>query len=366
MARIFFAPSGFPGGSFFYLHSKAVFDQKALCFRIDSAGGFDVLRDRAKAFRQAFEKDLPETAFYFAMKSNNLPHVSKIMIEQGFGIDVSSGLELATALKLNAENIIFSGPGKTDPELEKAIEHNDRVTVLIDSPGELKRLKSILEIKKKVLNIGVRINCNPEGLWRKFGISLEELNPFYEAVKKSPYLNFSGLQFHSSWNLFPDRQVEFIGTLGNQLGQMPKDFLKSIQFLDIGGGYWPPQGEWTLSDTALSYLKAPAAPIEFFAQHITGAIKDNIFPLIPCKICFEPGRWICNDAMHILLKIIDRKANDLVITAAGGCTYTRPVSGSGEYHFHRCPHQNTHSPRHHGACIRIRGCDMAVVSWHCG
>ncbi|MBU1195435.1 MAG: alanine racemase [Proteobacteria bacterium] len=277
----------------------------------------DVLRDRAKAFRQAFEKDLPETAFYFAMKSNNLPHVSKIMIEQGFGIDVSSGLELATALKLNAENIIFSGPGKTDPELEKAIEHNDRVTVLIDSPGELKRLKSILEIKKKVLNIGVRINCNPEGLWRKFGISLEELNPFYEAVKKSPYLNFSGLQFHSSWNLFPDRQVEFIGTLGNQLGQMPKDFLKSIQFLDIGGGYWPPQGEWTLSDTALSYLKAPAAPIEFFAQHITGAIKDNIFPLIPCKICFEPGRWICNDAMHILLKIIDRKANDLVITDAG-------------------------------------------------
>lgn len=277
----------------------------------------DILKNRAAAFKRAFETALPKTAFYFAMKSNNLPHISRILLKQGFGLDVSSGLELETALNLKAEDIIFSGPGKTDPELEKAVDHNDCVTLLIDSPGELRRLKSILSARKKNLNIGVRLNCNPEGLWRKFGISLEELKPFYDEVKNFPYLNFSGLQFHSSWNLFPDRQVDFIGILGNLLKQMPQDFLKSIKFIDIGGGYWPPQGEWTLSDTALSHLKEPAAPIEFFAQQIAAAVKKHIFPLVDCKICFEPGRWICNDAMHLLFQVIDQKAKDLVITDAG-------------------------------------------------
>ena len=31
----------------------------------------------------------------------------------------------------------------------------------------------------------------------------------------------------------------------------------------------------------------------------------------------EPGRWICNDAMHLLMTVVDKKEEDLVITDAG-------------------------------------------------
>lgn len=276
-----------------------------------------VLKKRANQFRTAFEKKLPRTAFYFAMKSNNLPYVSKILLEQGFGLDVSSGLELESALRLKANNIIFSGPGKTNVELELAANNSDRVTVLLDSVGECERLKIISNRKKLQIKVGVRLNNNPEGLWRKFGIMPEDLPLVYNSISRHPYLEFKGLQFHSSWNLVPDRQVEFLNVLSDLIGKMPDSFRKSCEFIDIGGGYWPSQGEWVLGEQGRAPCINPASSIDVFAESLAKVIKEKILPLTDSTICFEPGRWICNDAMHILVSVTDKKADDLVITDAG-------------------------------------------------
>lgn len=61
----------------------------------------------------------------------------------------------------------------------------------------------------------------------------------------------------------------------------------------------------------------PAASIDTFAQTLGRVIRDEILCLGEFRICFEPGRWICNDAMHIIVQVIDKKAPDLVITDAG-------------------------------------------------
>ncbi len=276
-----------------------------------------VLQERARQFRGAFEKTFAKASFYYAMKSNNLPDVSRILLDQGFGLDVSSGLELETALELNAGDIIFSGPGKTDPELQLAADHWERVTVLLDSPGECRRLKSILNNRPQTLKVGIRLNNNPEGLWRKFGILPRDLLALYQEIAGHPNLEFCGLQFHSSWNLVPDRQIEFIQTLGNLLKTMPPGFLSACEFLDIGGGYWPGAGEWLLSDDALQHYQVPAVPLREFAEKLGACIQEEILSLTDCRICFEPGRWICNDALHILIQVIDKKAPDLVIADAG-------------------------------------------------
>jgi len=54
-----------------------------------------------------------------------------------------------------------------------------------------------------------------------------------------------------------------------------------------------------------------------FAEQLADVIERKIQPLVDCRICFEPGRWICNDSMHIFIKVLDKKADDLVITDAG-------------------------------------------------
>lgn len=276
-----------------------------------------VLQERAQQFKAAMTARLPDCRFYYAMKSNNLPYISKVLLTQGFGLDVSSGLELSTALSLGAKEIIFSGPGKTRAELKQAIEHSDRVIVLIDSQGELKRLCAIATEEQKPVRVGLRLNSNPNGLWRKFGILLTDLLPLYRQIIESPFLTFSGLQFHSSWNLDPARQAEFIQTLGQHLKEMPDQFLEDLQFLDIGGGYWPSQGEWLVTEDRLAHQWIAAQPIEVFARTLSQALETHIFPVTRCRICFEPGRWICNDAMHLLMQVVDCKADDLVITDAG-------------------------------------------------
>ena len=275
------------------------------------------LADQAARFRVAFASRLPATRFYFAVKSNNMPDISRILIREGFGLDVSSGLELAAALEMGAEDIIFSGPGKTRDELMRAAAHPDRVTLLMDSVGECRRFMAILAEKRQALSAGIRLNCQPEGLWQKFGILPDQVSSLIQEILAHPFLSCSGIQFHSSWNLTPDRQKELIRQAGALIGHMPADFLAGCRFIDIGGGYWPETGEWLVSDDPLCHYHLPAASVDTFAQELSNAVTDHVMPHISPVICFEPGRWICHDAVHIVVQVIDKKMPDMVITDAG-------------------------------------------------
>ena len=276
-----------------------------------------VLHEKARYFKQVFEGLFDKTSFYFAMKSNNHPKISAECLKIGFGLDVSSGQELEVALDLGASDIIFSGPGKTRQELQLAIAHSRKVTLLIDSLGEYQRLAVLLEKRGCFLNVGIRFNPFPQGLWRKFGVFGEEFVSLYEAISKNPSMTFKGIQFHTSWNLNPDKQVEAIVQLGSILAHMPPSFRNSCEFLDIGGGYWPPQGEWLVSKDPLVHYHLPAEPLEAFAEKLQKAITQSVLPWLNCRICFEPGRWICNDALHLFVQVVDKKAHDLVIADCG-------------------------------------------------
>ncbi len=292
-----------------------------------------VLRARAERFRAAFEAELGQAGFYFAMKSNNHPAVARTLTEARFGLDVSSGLELKTALEMGAQDIVFSGPGKTLEELSLAAAHGGRVVVLLDSFGELRRLAQVAGEMGRRVRCGVRLNANPNGLWRKFGIPMEDLSAFWKAAGEFDAVELTGLQFHSSWNLSPQPQVDIIESLGKALQSLPPAYRRAMEFIDIGGGYWPEQGEWlqpraTTRGRLLEDLGAPdesplvhyclsCAPVEHFAREIAAAVHRHLAPAAPCRICLEPGRWICNDTMHLLISVVDKKAPDLVITDAG-------------------------------------------------
>jgi diaminopimelate decarboxylase len=307
---------------------RAVSDHGAPAYLLDTS----VLRERAERFRAAFEAELDPVGFYFAMKSNNHPAVARALTDARFGLDVSSGLELKTALELNAQDIVFSGPGKTGEELRQAAAHSDRVVVLLDSFGELQRLAQAAGELRRRVRCGVRLNANPHGLWRKFGIGMEDLTAFFQAAGQFDSVELTGLQFHCSWNLSPQPQADIIETLGMALRSLAPAHRKAVGFIDIGGGYWPEQGEWlhfratdrgrlleglgAPAESPLHYCM-PAAPIDVFARQIAAAVRRHLSPVAPCRICLEPGRWICNDAMHLLISVVDKKAPDLVITDAG-------------------------------------------------
>ena len=308
---------------------KILFEHPAPLYLQESS----ILRARAAQLRKSFEAVLPSVDFFYAVKSNNHPDIARTLLAAGFGLDVSSGLELEMALKLEARDIVFSGPGKTTKELQFAVSHAERVVILMDSFGELKRLENIAAQMNIRVRCGVRLNTNASGLWRKFGIPVQDLEAFWEQTLRCRHVNLIGLQFHCSWNRSPDKQIDFIRTLGAALAKMPPAFHTQLEFVDIGGGYWPSQGEWlqpagTLQgrvrealgqdmDPIDSHYRLPAAPIEEFAEKLGAAIHQHLFDVVECRICLEPGRWICNDAVHLLISVVDKKASDMVITDAG-------------------------------------------------
>ena len=286
----------------------------------------DVLRRRARRFTEAFSRESGEVDLYYAVKSNNHPEIARTLVEAGLGLDVSSGLELQMALECGATEIVFSGPGKTDAELALAVEHRDRTTVLIDSFGELERLGRIAEARSARIRAGVRLTTNPNGLWRKLGIPLEALGDFFDAADAWSGIELRGLQFHTSWNLDPRPQVDFIVRLGEALERLPAGRRAAIEFIDIGGGFWVEQGEWLQSDgsgepcdspAADRHYWRPAAAIEQFAERIAQAFGRHLQSRAPCRLCAEPGRWLCHAAAHLLLTVVDVKARDLVITDGG-------------------------------------------------
>ncbi|MBI9075215.1 MAG: alanine racemase [Desulfatibacillum sp.] len=290
------------------------------------------LRKQAGIFKETFAACFTDFSCYYAMKSNSHPDVSKTLLEQGFGLDVSSGVEVETALSLGASNIIFSGPGKTAKELSLAVANSSRVTVLMDSPGELERLNLLACQAGKKIRVGLRITP-PLSPWKKFGVPMARLGAVWKRAQECEGLDIRGLQFHTSWNLDPSQQTKTIAAIGKEISQWSSSMLHSLEFLDIGGGYWPQAGEWQVYPATqagqvqklagldiqkpLEHFYAPASPLEIFAQSLHQALERHIFPVAPCRVCLEPGRWLSNGAMHLLLNVVDKKDPGLVITDAG-------------------------------------------------
>ena len=298
-------------------------------YAIDSGA----LTSRARQFRNAFVREMPRTKFYYALKSNSQPIIASTLLGEGYGIDVSSGRELEQALELGAHDIVFSGPGKTTGELKLAVEHRDVVTVLLDSFGELTRLEEAATGAGGTIRAGVRLTTDVSGIWRKFGIPIESLGRFFRVAESYRHIDLCGLQFHVSWNLNSDAQVVFIADLGAALANLDAKTRRRIKFIDFGGGFWPEAGEWLQpAATPEGMLKAamsedppghqshyhrPSSLITDFAGHIGRAFHHHLPDDMEFALYCEPGRWLCNDAMHILLTVVDRKAPDIVITDGG-------------------------------------------------
>jgi len=291
------------------------------------------LHNRILDFQRAFARVMANVDTYYAIKSNNHPAIVADVVGAGLGLDVSSGTELAMALTSKAERIVFSGPGKTAEELQAAVAHSARVIVHLDSFGELERLERVAAQAGQRVRVGIRLCTGEHGIWRKFGISPDDLGRFLARAETCEHVDVCGLQFHLSWNTDPSRYEQFIARLGKILRSLAAPERSRLSFIDVGGGYWPPDGEWLQfaatpegrtgdhEDTpAADYrrrFKQEASSIDEFARSIAEALQTHIPADMKYRVFVEPGRWICHEAMHILVTVVDRKNDDLVIVDGG-------------------------------------------------
>ena len=119
------------------------------------------LKNNIQNFKNYFKSFNP--LICFSVKSNSNLEILKQIKKMGLGADVVSQGEMMKALKarINSKKIIFSGVGKTSKEISYAI---DKKILLInaESQSEIKEIQRIAKSKKKIVDIGIRLNPNTD------------------------------------------------------------------------------------------------------------------------------------------------------------------------------------------------------------
>lgn len=333
-------------------------------------------------FRSCFDQHLPNHSAYYAVKSNHHPLVVRAAVKHGFGLDVSSGREFEQAIECGASQIVFSGPAKSDADLQRAIAHADRTIVNIDSFRELERLGAASQCAGKPIRAGVRITTDHHGAWSKFGIPLHDLARFWNHAQQFQFVKLQGIQFHLSWNrnASPYQNIlrDLADYLRNEFNPMQR---KEISFIDVGGGYRPHQLEGSFphqhpigalistadeyfgehSEFLQPYSLKESIPVEDYAAAIGETIGRQLAPLVSCAYFTEPGRIASTSALHIVLTVVDRKSDDLVIVDGGF-----NMVGWEKYLHVYCPIVNLTRPALQEIPMRICGslCDCEDVWGH--
>lgn len=272
----------------------------------------EVLRHRAAALRAA----LPQTVdIAFAVKANSSPLVLKILHAAGLGCDVASGGELRAALRagFDPERIVFTGPGKTDAELEAALRA--RVGALtIESLDELDVVISLAGAASSGQGLMLRLATGGEAEDRpiiggagsaKFGLTDDEADEAVGRLRAARVLAPAGPLHLRGFHAFGASNVLDAGVLvaaamdlAARAERIAADHGLTLELLDSGGGLGIPYaGESPLDIAALGEgLQAEMATWTDRAS------------LRNARLLLEPGRWLVGPAGAYLCRVTRTKS----------------------------------------------------------
>ncbi|MDB2515240.1 diaminopimelate decarboxylase [Candidatus Pelagibacter bacterium] len=276
------------------------------------------LKENITNFKKSFKSFSP--LICFAIKSNTNVNLIREIRKLGLGADVVSIGELMMALKagVNPKKIVFSGVGKTSAELSYAI---DRKILLInaESKSEIIEIEKIAKSKKKIINIGIRLNPNTDAKTlsqistgkkeNKFGVSEKTFFEIVNYSKKSKNIKLKCLSVHIGSQILDHRPYE---KMLNVIDKILKKTKHKFEFIDLGGGMGI---TYEKNSKKLAYEKYNLAIKKFIKNYKS-------------KIIFEPGRSIVGSIGILISKIIYIKKSekkDFVILDAAMNDLMRPA-----------------------------------------
>jgi len=261
----------------------------------------------------------------FAVKANSNLAVLNVLARLGAGFDIVSGGELERVIAAggDASKVIFSGLGKTEAEIERALQLGI-YCFNIESGAELDRIDRIAQRLGKKAPISVRVNpdvntdthpyISTGQKENKFGISYEQAIDIYRRAAILEGIKILGIDCHIGSQLTSvqpfldatDRLLTLADRLANE-GILLTHF-------DVGGGLGVTYGE-----------EEPPHPSELIAM-IRSRFANREMTLL-----IEPGRTISANAGIFVTKveylkqtnhknfaIIDGAMNDLLRPALYG------------------------------------------------
>ncbi|HLR01002.1 MAG TPA: diaminopimelate decarboxylase [Sphingobacterium sp.] len=205
----------------------------------------NLLEATLKAASEASQKR--DFHVHYAVKANFNDRVLQKIQSHGFGADCVSGNEILKSLEQGfpANKITFAGVGKSDKEIQIALEH-DIFTFNVESVQELEVINELAALQGKVGNVALRINPNIDAKTHKyittgldenkFGIPAKDLSRAIEVLETAENLNFVGLHFHIGSQITDLNVFKNLCLKVNQWKNWFEEKGLSIKVLNVGGG----------------------------------------------------------------------------------------------------------------------------------
>lgn len=206
----------------------------------------------------AIKKELrPNYHVHYAVKACTNPTVLNHIATAGLGCDCVSGGEIRACLEagFKAEDIVFAGVGKSDWEIELALEAGIGM-FNVESIPELEVINELAGKMGKTAQVAFRINPNvgahthaniTTGMAEnKFGIAMEDMERVINLANELSHVNYVGLHFHiGSQLLVMDDFVALCNRINELQAQLDKAGI-AIPNINVGGGlgidYQDPDG----------------------------------------------------------------------------------------------------------------------------
>ena len=205
----------------------------------------DMIAARYREVDQAFS-GYPHTLHY-ALKANSTLAIARLVRGLGAAADANSGGEIEVALRagFTPEEIVFTGVGKSEAELARAIELGLR-SINAESEGEIERIDRIASARETRARVAVRVNPDIDARSHphistgrknnKFGVAIEDAREMCLRMRDRQGLRIVGLHSHVGsqiTHLEPlQHAAEALATLACELRRAGI----LIEHLDIGGG----------------------------------------------------------------------------------------------------------------------------------
>ncbi len=235
----------------------------------------------------------------YSVKANSNLEILRRLKDLGAGADIVSRGELHRCLAagISPRDIVFAGVGKTEVEMEAALEAGI-LAFNVESAEELEVLAEVAERVGKPAPVALRVNpdivaSTPHEYTRtghgatKFGVPVDRVLDLYRWAADQPMLEICGIDVHiGSQILSPEPYEKALDQVLRLAAEVRAEGI-DLDFLDLGGGY------------GVRYEDEDGMAVEDLAALVVPRVAEAGMRLI-----LEPGRFIVGEAGILVTEVL--------------------------------------------------------------